>query len=81
MLMARGRTPDAKEVESVQRKVNLVLGVSGQNDEQINVLVHALAKLSATHRLEMASVVAALCESYLLYVEMMVREQEGDDDE
>jgi len=73
--------PSAKELESVQRKVNLVLGVSGQKDEQINVLVHALSKLSATHGLEMASVIAALCESYLMYAELMVREQEGDSDD
>ena len=80
--MSRSRTPDAKELESVQRKVNLVLGVSGQKDEQINVLVHSLSKLSAMHRLEMASVIAALCESYLMYIELMVREQEeGEEDE
>ena len=75
------RMPDKREVESIQRKVNLVLGVSGQKDEQINVLVHSLSKLSAMHGLEMASVVAALCESYLMYAELMVREQEGEDDD
>lgn len=78
--MSTSRMPSAKELESVQRKVNLVLGVSGQKDEQINVLVHALSKLSAINGLEMASVVAALCESYMLYVELMRIEQEGEDD-
>lgn len=79
--MSRGRKPDAKELESVQRKVNLVLGVSGQRDEQINVLVHSLARLGVQHRLEMASVIAALCESYLMYLEIAVKDGEGDDDE
>ena len=79
--MSRGRIPDEKEFASVQRKVNLVLGVSGQRDEQINVLVHSLAKLGVRHQLEMASVVAALCESYLIYLEAALKEREGDEDE
>lgn len=79
--MTRGRKPDAKELESVQRKVNLVLGVSGQRDEQINVLVHSLARLGVQHQLEMASVIAALCESYLMYLEITVKDGEGDEDD
>jgi len=76
------RMPDKREVESIQRKVNLVLGVSGQKNEQINVLVHSLSKLSAMHGLEMASVVAALCESYLMYMELMASErEEGENDD
>lgn len=80
--MSRSRKPDAKEIESVQRKVNLVLGVSGQKDEQINVLIHSLAKLGVRYQLEMVSVVAALCESYLMYLEVALQErEEGEDDE
>lgn len=80
--MSRGRKPDAKELESVQRKVNLVLGVSGQRDEQINVLIHSLAKLGIRHQLEMASVIAALCEAYLTYLEIALKERdEGEEDE
>jgi len=76
------RMPNKREVESIQRKVNLVLGVSGQKNEQINVLVHSLSKLSAMHGLEMASVVAALCESYLMYMELMASErEEGENDD
>lgn len=79
--MSKGRTPDDKELESVKRKIGLVLNVSGQRDEQINVLVHSLAKLGVRHQLEMTTVISALCEAYLRYLEAAIREQEGENED
>ena len=79
------RLPDRKEWESLGRKVDIVLSVSGQGDEQLNVLVHSLARVTLDHGVEMASVVQTLCACYLenlrIFREHRRSYEEGEDDD
>lgn len=70
--------PTQAQIDSVTRKLDIVLGVAGERDEQINVLVHALANAAIEQRLEMASVINALTAVYLSGMEKLI-EQEGED--
>ena len=72
--------PTQAQIESVTRKLDIVLGVAGERDEQINVLVHALAIAAIEQRLEMASVINALTAVYLSGMDRLL-EQENDDDD
>jgi hypothetical protein len=65
------------EIDSALRKMNLVLSVSGEGMERVNVLVNALAYVTASYQLEMASVIHALTDSYLSRPEFI----HGDDEE
>ena len=66
------------EVDSAIRKVNLTLGVSGGGDEQINVLLNALAHVTVKERVDMAAVIHALTAAYLEYDKL--QDEEDDDD-
>ena len=72
-------TPSQKHMDSVIRKIELVLGISGEGAEQINVLVHSLAIVSANQHMDMAGVIYALTDSYLNNVEEMDENEEEDD--
>lgn len=65
------------EIDSALRKMNLVLSVSGEGMERVNVLVNALAYVTASYQLEMASVIHALTDAYLSHPEFI----RGDDEE
>tara|TARA_R110000803_G_scaffold92966_1_gene160477 strand:+ start:143 stop:403 length:261 start_codon:yes stop_codon:yes gene_type:complete len=67
--------------ESAQRKVNLTLGVSGTGEEQVNVLINALAHVVARADLEMASIIFALTDIYLELDDMYYDDYEEDDDD
>lgn len=67
------------EVDSAMRKVNLTLGVSGGGDEQINVLLNALAHVTVKEGVDMTAVIHALTEAYLEYDKL--QDEEGDDDD
>jgi|TARA_R110000822_G_scaffold57443_1_gene144403 hypothetical protein len=66
--------------DSAQRKVNLTLGVSGTGEEQVNVLINALAHVVAREDLEMASIIFALTDIYLELDDKYYYEEEDDDD-
>jgi hypothetical protein len=68
-----------EELESAVRKVNLVLGVSGEGEQRVSILVNALASVSADMNLDMASVIHALTDAYLSYVENFEDDDEDDD--
>ena len=72
-------TPSQKQMDSVKRKIELVLGISGEGAEQINGLVHSLAIVSVNQRMDMAGVIYALTDSYLNNVEEMDENEEEDD--
>jgi hypothetical protein len=70
-------TPAARE--SAHRKITLTLGVSGAGDEQVNVLLTALAHVAMRENLEMASVICALTSIYLEFEDMYCDEDDDDD--
>lgn len=78
--MRDGRRLTGDELESAMRKVTLVLSVSGEGDQRVSILIHALAAVSANMQLEMASVINALTDSYLTYIETFENEFNDDDD-
>lgn len=67
------------DIESAVRKMNLVLSVSGDGLERVNVLVNALAYVTVLNQLEMASVIHALTDAYLAHPEF--DRDEFDDEE
>jgi len=73
--------PTQAQIDSVTRKLDIVLGVAGERDEQINVLVHALANAAIEQRLEMASVINALTAVYLAGMEKLIEQEDEDYDE
>ena len=73
--------PTQAQIDSVTRKLDIVLGVAGERDEQINVLVHALANAAIEQRLEMASVINALTAVYLSGMEKLIKQEDEDYDE
>lgn len=73
--------PTQAQIDSVTRKLDIVLGVAGERDEQINVLVHALANAAIEQRLEMASVINALTDVYLAGMERLIEQEDEDYDE
>ena len=79
------RLTDRKERESLDRKVDIVLSVSGQGDEQLNVLINSLARVTLAYEVEMASVMQTLCTCYLenlrAFREQRRKYEEGEDDE
>jgi hypothetical protein len=79
--MVARATPSKERMASAVRKIELVLGISGEGEEQINVLVHALAAVSAHQRLDMAGVMYALTDSYLNNVMQMDEDEDEDDGE
>lgn len=79
--MRDSRRLSGEELESAMRKVTLVLSVSGEGDQRVSILIHALASLSANMQLEMASVINALTDSYLTYVETFESEYGNDEEE
>lgn len=72
--------PSQAQIESVTRKLDIVLGVAGEKDEQINVLVHALANAAIEQRLEMASVINALTAVYLSGMDRLLEQEDEDHD-
>ena len=79
--MRDSRRLSGEELESAMRKVTLVLSVSGEGDQRVSILIHALASLSANMQLEMASVINALTDSYLTYVETFESEYGNGEEE
>lgn len=79
--MRDGRRLSGEELESAMRKVTLVLSVSGEGDQRVSILIHALASLSANMQLEMASVINALTDAYLTYIETFESEYGNDEEE
>ena len=73
--------PTQAQIDSGTRKLDIVLGVAGERDEQINVLVHALANAAIEQRLEMASVINALTDVYLAGMERLIEQEDEDYDE
>ena len=73
--------PTQAQIDSVTRKLDIVLGVAGERDEQINVLVHALANAAIEQRLEMASVINALTAVSLAGMEKLIEQEDEDYDE
>jgi len=65
--------------ESLKRKIDLVLSVSGTGNDQVNVLINTLAHISLMHDLEMANVINGLTQAYL--ANRHVYEDRDDDDE
>jgi hypothetical protein len=53
--------------------------VSGAGDEQVNVLLTALAHVAMRENLEMASVICALTSIYLEFEDMYCDEDDDDD--
>ena len=64
-MSTRARVLKGEELESVKRKIDLVLSVAGEGDMQVSVLIHAVAYLALNERLEMASVIHGLTDAYL----------------
>ena len=82
--MRSGRSLSGEELESAMRKVTLVLSVAGEGEQRVSILIHALASVSANMDLEMASVINALTDCYLTYLETFEDSgdyQEDDDDD
>ncbi len=79
--MRSSRSLSGDELESAMRKVTLVLSVSGEGEQRVSILIHALASLSANMGLEMASVINALTDSYLNYVEVFDDDYDNDEEE
>ena len=57
--------PTQDYLDSVARKLDIVLNMAGEGDEQVNILVHALAIAVVTQELEMSSAINALTSVYL----------------
>lgn len=68
------------DIESAVRKMNLVLSVSGDGLERVNVLVNALAYVTVLNQLEMASVIHALTDAYLAHPAFEQDEFDDDDE-
>lgn len=78
--MRGARILHGEELESAVRKINLVLGVAGEGEQRVSTLIHALAGVSADMNLDMASVINALTDAYLTYVEKFEDDDDEDDD-
>ena len=52
--------------EHLQRKIDLVLSVSGKGNDQVNVLINTLMHVTLMNDLDVARVISGLLESYLL---------------
>lgn len=76
------KNTDKKEQDSMRRKMDLVFSVSGSGDEQLNVLVNALAYATISNDVEAASVIQHYCSCVLkLNEEVRNRKQEEDEDD
>jgi len=72
--------PTQEQIESVTRKLDIVMNMAGEGDEQINVLVHALANAVIEQQLEMASAINALTAVYISGMDARYAPEEDDDD-
>ena len=72
--------PTQEQIESVTRKLDIVMNMAGEGDEQINVLVHALANAVIEQQLEMSSAINALTAVYLAGMDARYAPEEDDDD-
>jgi|AntAceMinimDraft_1070359.scaffolds.fasta_scaffold123149_3 hypothetical protein len=52
--------------EHLQRKIDLVLSVSGKGNDQVNVLINTLMHVTLMNDLDVARVISGFLESYLL---------------
>ena len=57
--------PTQEQIDSITRKLDMVVHLAGKNEEQVNVLVHALAAVTIAQRVEIASVINVLTAVYL----------------
>jgi hypothetical protein len=72
------RTPE--ELASAARKVELVLNIAGNGNEQINVLAIALSNAVVEQSLDMTSVINGLTTIYLDMDERFRSTEDDDDD-
>lgn len=73
--------PTQEQIDSVARKLDIVMNLAGEGDEQINVLVHALANAVIDQELEMASAINALTAVYISGMDARYSTEEDDYDE
>lgn len=72
-------SPKPKEKESLVRKVQLAMSVTGSGDEQLNALVNALARATLANHVKTESVIKHYCDCVLDLASLYESETEGDE--
>lgn len=70
-----------KEKDDLQRKITLTLGVCGQGNDRLNVLINCLAHATLEEDVEAASVIHHYCSCVLSLIKKLREERDdGEDD-
>ena len=70
--------PTEEQMISMARKIDIVTNMAGEGEQQINVLIYALAIAVIDRNIEIASVINMLTLAYLANLD---DEEEDDDDD
>ena len=67
--------------EHLQRKIDLVLSVSGKGNDQVNVLINTLMHVTLMNDLDVARVISGFLESYLVNRHLYEDDYEDEDED